>query len=221
MDITFGATLLASKATNPVYAVALNGQQINDEAQFFRAATITPIARGNRSTEISFSVTRTFNTVVDCEVFILTHLNALSQQADLLCQCTGVGDAAEQDCTLSGSVLTSIRFSENRGLTVVVQYTFKGGLFVNEDVPPPPDGEDTLKAGTSDLSTSDESVTIVFAIAFGAAPSGITATLLVPGAGEGFSVWIDQSTVSAIGFTARFAAPVPDIGYKLSWIAVA
>lgn len=220
MDITFGATQLATKGVNGAYALSLNGQQINDEGAFFRAASVVPIARGNRSTDFSFNVTRTFNTVVDCEVFILTHFADISQQADLLCACNGVGDAATQDCVLSDAVLSSLRFSENRGLSVVVQYSFKGGLFVNEDVPDPPDGEDTLKAGTESLSLTDESKAVTFSIPFGSTPTAVMAIIHAPSGGFVIAVDVDRSTVSASGFTSRFGAAIPATGYFLSWIAV-
>jgi hypothetical protein len=220
MEITFGATPLARRASYGASGFALNGQQVNEEAGFFRAAAESYFARGNRSTDFSFDVVRSFNTSVECEVFILTHLSDLSIQADLLCSCSGVGDASAQDCVLSDAVLEAVQFRDNRGLSVIVQYKFRGGLFVNEDVPDPPDGEDKVKAATVSLAADDESKAVAFTIPFGSTPSGLSATILSPSGGYVISAVIDQSTVTASGFTARFGAAIPASGYFLSWIAV-
>jgi hypothetical protein len=216
VDIYYGNTQLASSGVEGPSGLRINGQQVVDEAGLFRASAQTFYGRGNKSTRVQFSRWRMFESVKAAEVHCARIVAELPVQADLLLVAGETGD--QQDLRLPNAVFVSCD-PQQKGKSVLTTFEFVGGIFLSEDVTIP-DESDLVKAGTVDLTAAEESKAITFAVPFGATPSGVTATLLAPNLGAGFDVWIDHSTVSATGFTAIFADPVPGAGYKLSWIAV-
>ena len=72
MQILYETTYLAPGQIQSADKIELDGEQIIDEADFFRAATKTFFPRGNLGIEFSFTVHYVFPTSVAAEVFVLT-----------------------------------------------------------------------------------------------------------------------------------------------------
>lgn len=216
MQIYYGNTQLAGSGIDGPSGLRINGQQVNDEAALFRASAVTYYPRRLKSTRVQFTRRWTFGSLRAAEQHCARHHAELSVQADLLLVAGITGD--EQDLVLADAVFVDCTH-EQLGTTVVTTYQFAGGLFTTEDVEIPNESE-LVKAGTETLAASDTSKAIAFSTPFGATPSGLHVTLIAPNGETGFEVWIDDSTISASGFTAIFGTAVPGAGYKLSWIAV-
>ncbi len=122
MMIRYGSTWLANDDL-PAFAVRVNGRRVTQEAQFLRAATSRFFARGNKSISLAFQVARQFDTLGDCENFILAHPNELDGKADLLCR-IGLPSDPQSDLTLEGAVLQSVDIPEYAGVQATVAYTF-------------------------------------------------------------------------------------------------
>lgn len=76
------------------------------------------------------------------------------------------------------------------------------------------------QAFTVNLAPGDETKAVNFPASFGASPSGLYVTLLVPIGGVNFDVAVDALSITASGFTAVLGAAVPDVGYQLNVIAL-
>ena len=69
-------------------------------------------------------------------------------------------------------------------------------------------------SGTSSITLGASSVTITGA-AFGFIPSGIMVSVSKPSGGDNIFATVDESTITADGFTAYLSAPTPASGYTL------
>jgi len=76
----------------------------------------------------------------------------------------------------------------------------------------------SLKTGLESLGAGETSKAVVFPAVFGATPV-IIAFLIAPNGGYVISCTVDDSTITTSGFTAQFAAAMPDANYKLAWFA--
>lgn len=198
--------------------LSFNGQQVNDEAQFFRAIAASFFPRGNRQSVLQFSATWAFNTVRDCQVFALSHFGTLPVQANLTVYCGDSG--SETPAVLAGAVPDEPQVTDIRGLSCTVKYGFKGGLFTIEDSDPgaPAEGGDTMKFGEIDPIAGADSADVVFSVPFGSTPRMPTLTLEKPSKGaDGFD--LDVYALSATGFSVSFGGLVPSSGYKIHWKA--
>jgi hypothetical protein len=104
----------------------VNGTQLTDEAKFFRAVAETWFARLNASTEVAFTVSRSFPSLKLAQTFCCLHRNSLQGQGDLTLT-LGEGGDVEQ-VVLPRAVLKQVELT-HEGLLCKVQYTFGGGLF--------------------------------------------------------------------------------------------
>jgi len=69
-----------------------------------------------------------------------------------------------------------------------------------------------------ELNEGDESMAVVFPLSYGATPSGIYPTLVIPAGGYTFNVVVRDGTQSNTGLTLDFGAAVPGPGYKVNFI---
>src|SRR5439155_8276986 len=109
--------------------------QIIQEAQFIQAAVASFYGRGNRSVSLAFSVTRTFDTVNACELFVHGHYGAVEDEGTLLCRCGARGEDAT-DVLYQAAVLVGPRIAKYRGVSVQIDYQFRApqvtSVFVSE-----------------------------------------------------------------------------------------
>ena len=83
-----------------------------------------------------------------------------------------------------------------------------------------PDGHNA-KHGAPAIPAAAQSLAVVFTTPFSGVPRNLSASLRLPSAdGYIIPVVIDSSTISATGFTARWAAPTPDALHLLDWWAL-
>lgn len=226
MRITFETTQLASPdlALGRVpFGLTLNGEQIVDDAQFFRAAAASVFARGNLGTVLQFSVTRLFSTEKAAEVFALTHAGAVPLEGLVTAVCGETGD--QQTVYLEGAVLQAVAVQSVRGSSVVVQYTIRGGIWTT-DVPDEIPGESeasedfiVMRRAKVPVAAAVDEVVVVFSAPLAAAPV-VKAELYGPtgSAAIGGQVLIDTITVN--GFTYKCDAETPNDDYELHYIAV-
>jgi hypothetical protein len=73
------------------HGVLLNGQQVVQDAQFLRATSAQPMARGNAVNVLQFSVTRQHVSVAEAAAYVLTTFNTLppSGAAGIVCGASG------------------------------------------------------------------------------------------------------------------------------------
>ena len=73
------------------HGVVLNGRQIVQDAQFLRAVSAEPLARGNAVNVLQFTVTRQHTSVAEAAAYVLTAFSSLpgSGTATVICGASG------------------------------------------------------------------------------------------------------------------------------------
>lgn len=218
MRITYGTAEIASDnlALGRVgpRAYSLNGRQVVDAAEFFRAATTTFYGRGNRSVAVGFEVQRFFATEGRALRFANLHYNDLADEGDLLLTLDDVTIALE-DAVLEGADVVEIN-----GLSVVVRYTLRGGAFTSDATALPEPDETMTRSGLATVAADAATVDVVFSSPLGGVPFVPGGTLMMPTAGGDVIFWAPiEDTITASGFTAALAGPPSGAGYKLPYQA--
>jgi hypothetical protein len=226
MRIVFETTWLAPGGVQAADGVRVNGQQIVDDADFFRAAASAFYPRGNLAVSLQFVTHWTFNTAKLAEVFALTHIALLPMgPGDLGVVQITCGNAPDTQLVyMNNAVLESARIVSVRGSSVDVEYVIRGPFFqtdVPPDVPGYPDpGELTLvyRRGTVALTNGATSQAIVFSTPVSTTPVVVCNVNGVSGSAAIFGR-ILSDTVSTTGFTVEFSAAIPDGTYTLTYWA--
>ena len=216
MKVVFASTWLAAGGINGTLGAQWNGRQVNDEADFFRAAAVTYFPRGNRSTTFSFSAFQSFDTEGEAMKFAATHMNDLPEQASLQV----VSDDGVYAVILEDAVITSFQPGRVVGCSLEVSYSFAGGVFAVQSQPPVPPSFN-VQTGKIALNTNDESRAISFPLPFSQLPT-LVDCWIVPFTGS--SVKFIQAaplsdSITINGFTAAIGFPIPEPGYFLYWEA--
>ena len=216
MKVLYASTWLATGGINGVLGGQWNGHQVNEEADFFRAAAVTFFARGNRATTFSFSVFQSFNTEGEAMQFAATQINNLSQQADLVVW----SEDSVYSVVLAQAVLVSVTPGRVVGCSCEITYSFAGGAFAIGASPPTPITY-LVQAGKIALATNDESKAVTFPLAFATTPVSVEAWVL-PASGSPIkfiAAAVLGDTINTTGFTASIGYPIPDNSYFLMWQA--
>lgn len=228
MQIVFETAWLAPGAYQSVDGFRLNGEQITDEALFFRAPNKTYFPRGNTSIDISFVVHWSFPTSVAAEVFALTHYGTLpntnADSGPLQCICGAENPATSQTLYMANAVLRSVRLLKYVGTSVDFEYTVEGAAFqtgVPSNIPSYPNQNEIVpvfRRGKISIAANATTVAVVYSSALpglpGADPycwiSGPTGAIL-------FGCETLTDTVTTLGFTAQLSAPAPSGVYFLNY----
>lgn len=228
MQITIETTLLADADLALGYAgplaLILNGTQLYDEADFFRAAAPTFFPRGNIQTRLQFQVTRIFATLRQAQAFALQHWGSIPRSG--LVTVTAGDGSSSQTLYLRNAIVDSAQVLSVRGVAVAVQYIIRGGLWESDipvdEIPGPPDpGESfaVIRRAEVAITAGATSVAVVFSSPLAATPI-VVATVSRPAGGDAIWPIIDQDTVTVDGFTADLSGTPSDGTYKLNYIAV-
>jgi hypothetical protein len=107
------------------HEVLLNGKQMVQDAQFLRAVSALPLARGNAVNVLEFSVTRQHVSVAEAAAFVLTAFSSLpaSGTATVLCGASGENLLA---CTFA-AVLEAVPKASFRGTRTDMTFVLRGG----------------------------------------------------------------------------------------------
>jgi len=195
-----------------------NGQQVTDAAGFFRAAAETFFARGQRRTELTFAVQRTFGSLRRAQAFALVHFNDLPNRGDLVVTC---GEGADvQAVVLEDAVLDSVTVEELRGSSVRVRYRLLGGAWSTDVTPGEEPDEDVIRRDTVAIAEDATEVAVEFGTPMSGTPT-VVASILAPDGADIISCQIEAGSVTASGFTAKLSFPAPSALYELSYIAIA
>ena len=73
--------------------VSLNGRQVVQDAQFLRAVSAEPLARGNQVNRLQFTVTRQHVSVAEAAAYVLTAFSSLPQSGTATVVCGASGEA--------------------------------------------------------------------------------------------------------------------------------
>lgn len=217
MRIQYGTLVLATTGDllKPAGAIRVNGEQVVDIAALFRASAASVHGRGNRTNTISFAGSRLFTSLREAERFVLLHEQDLADSATLYLTC---GRGADTEVvSLPGAVFAGWQLVP-RGLSILVEYTFRGGRF-SSDAVTIPDEESIVKRGTEDLGSGADSGAVTFATAFAATPV-VVATVRAPNS-TGAAIAAVVHSESTTGFSFFLTGVTPDANHKLNWLAVA
>lgn len=217
MKITFANHVLAPGGLEGVQGLSVNGEQVIDEAAFFRAIAATYYARGNEKTEISFTVARDHGSIKRAEVFIVMLRRNLPREGDCVITCGIPGD--EQKIALLNAALgpTQIRY---QGSTSFVTYAILGGLPETDEIPDEEEIDpEVTRRGTVALGSGVTTASIAFLSAMTGAPY-VTCTVVCPSGGDAIFATIVDGTVDASGFDVVLSGPTPSGDYKLSYHAI-
>jgi len=201
------------------FDMSVNGQQVVDEVEYFRALRKAYIERGLRSVEFGFAVRRFFPTVARAEAFFFTGYNDLPDAGDLVLVC-GEGEADELNVGLADAVLDSCDCPRIEGVCVTVRYRFRGGQFTTDISPGPEPDEAVIRRGNIAVADGATTVAVVFDTLMAGVPIVPGTVLMMPTTGGDviFAAPIED-TISATGVTYQLSGPVAGTGYKLPYIA--
>jgi hypothetical protein len=138
-----GATDLQS--WTDAHDVQLNGKQVVQDAQFLRAVSAQPLARGNLVNLLQFTVTRQHVSVAEAAAYVLTAFSSLpgSGTATILC---GASGEVPLTCTLS-AVLEEMPKCSFHGARTDTTFVLRGGL-ISTSAPLTANGVDGASFGT-------------------------------------------------------------------------
>jgi hypothetical protein len=105
--------------------VLLNGKQIVQDAQFLRAVSAEPLARGNQVNRLQFTVTRQHVSVADAAAYVLTAFSSLPQSGTATVLCGASGETL-LTCTFA-SVLEEMPKASFLGTRTDTTFVLRGG----------------------------------------------------------------------------------------------
>lgn len=216
MLIRFDNQLLADHSSACAFDIRVNGDLVVEAAEVIRSTSKRFFYRGNESVQLQFSVTRTFATVQEAEVYLLTQFTARSKTGNCVIEC---GSA---QVLLQNAILTSSPSGSYQGTAVTTTFVIVAPSattdFPTDLLLQTPDTMIVKKS--SSITSGAESLTIVFDAPFASKPV-VTASVAKPTAGADniFATVVDALTTSN-GFTVELSAPVPATGYILNWSAI-
>jgi hypothetical protein len=216
MKVIYASTWLAPGGIYGTNGAQWNGQQVNDEADFFRAAAVSFFPRGNRSTTFGFSVLVSFDTEGEAMKFAATQMNSLPEQADLQV----VSDDGIYAVILTDAVLVGFMPGRVVGCSVIASYSFAGGVFAVQAEPPVPPTYN-VQTGKIALNAADESRVVTFPLQFSGTPTSVECWIVpaTPSSIKFIQAAVLSDTITNAGFTAVFGYPIPEAGYFLFWEA--
>lgn len=228
MIVLFETTYLASGWAQSADDIALDGEQVVDEAEFFRAATATFFPRGNIRTTFEFTVHYIFATQVLAEQFVLTLPTQVpmtnADNGALQCICGELNPATQVTCYLSPAVLRRARIVRQVGISVDVRYTVVGGTFTTQapatglpTYPNPNEVNPVYRRGQVAIGNGATSVAITFSAALPGLPGAVLASVMAPTGSDVIDCTIDSDTVSTAGMTVALAAATPNGNYILNY----
>jgi hypothetical protein len=106
--------------------VLLNGRQIVQDAQFLRAVSAEPLARGNLVNRLQFTVTRQHVSVAEAAAYVLTAFSSLPASGSATVVCGASGEDA-LTCTFA-AVLEEIPKASFSGTRSDTTFLLRGGL---------------------------------------------------------------------------------------------
>lgn len=228
MQILFETTYLAPGQIQSADRIELDGEQIVDDASFFRAATKTFFPRGNLSIDFSFTVHYIYPTPVAAEVGVLTLPGMLPMtNADngvLQCLCGAETPATSQIIYMSGAVLKKVAIRQI-GVSVDVRYTFVGPGFTSSvpgsglpTFPNPNEITQVFRRGKVAITMGATSVAVVFSSQLPGLPGADPYCWISgPTGASEFECWTLSDTVTTLGFTATLGAAAPDGNHFLNY----
>ena len=113
------------QAWSDAHEVRLNGRQVVQDAQFFRAVSAQPLARGNAVNELQFAVTQQHASVAAAAAFALTAFSTLPQDGTATVVCGAYGETTVT-CTFAAA-LAAMPACSFRGTRTDVTFVLRGG----------------------------------------------------------------------------------------------
>jgi hypothetical protein len=221
MKVVFGTVSLTPSDVETTAGLTVNGEQVNDTAQFYRALAETFFGRGNRSATIGFSVLRIFDTARIAGRFCFEHLTLLPLQDSLYIT---VGDDVDNEVVrFDGAVPQAVPITVKGGVSVQVNYSFLCGLPVFNSTPANvvEPSSSMIQRINVPLTAGDTSKVITWPSAFGSLPVVSRPSVEVPDGSDWIDAWVIAGTPSTTGCTVKFNAPIPGSGYSVSLVACA
>jgi hypothetical protein len=228
MNVTFETAVLAPGGAQGASNVRLNGRQIVDDGQFFRAAMLTYFPRGNVDVSFSFTTHWIFASLALAETFVMTHVTYLpmtNQDNGVLQVVCGAETLSPVTIYSPSAVLESAEITDYIGLSVDVRYTLRCQPFastVPPNVPAYPSGNQlsyVLQRGLASIGAGATQLAISFSTPF-ASPPIVTAVMAQQAGSAAIFCRVLQNTVTVNGFTVEFSGALPDGSSDVSWIAM-
>jgi hypothetical protein len=113
------------RAWSDAHEARLNGQQVVQDAQFLRAVSAQPLARGNAVNELQFTVTQQHASVAAAASFVLTAFGSLPQSGTATVVCGALGESPVT-CVFA-AVLAGMPVGTFRGTRTDVTFVLRGG----------------------------------------------------------------------------------------------
>ena len=215
MRITFESIVLADFSDALARGVTCNGSIVFEAVDIVRATTKRVFNRGNQLVNLAFAVRREFDTIKECETFLLTHFSLLPKSGLCLIECgTHAGDVTE--VYLAGAALVASPQGSYEGVSCTVAYQIVAPVATTDEPPGILLPDAVITRGTLALDEDDETKEVEFDTPFDNPPI-VTAAVMKPTSGD--NIWPTLRGITTNGFSVDFQAPIPASGYVLHWIA--
>jgi hypothetical protein len=220
LKASFGTYWIASGTMEGIFGLTLNGVQVNDQVELFRALTAVFYGRGNRSAILGFSVKRIPADLGTAEYTAMTEFWALPVQADLWLYLDPEANGVALQ--FASAVLHNTEYGPTVGQSMPVRYQFKVVMPLTSNPPPniPQPTSAMIQRSTVAITNGSASLAVSFSSSFSGTPI-VVATINAPAGQPIISVNVLAGSVTNVGFTAEFGATIPASGYLLSYIASA
>jgi hypothetical protein len=113
------------RAWSDAHDVRLNGRQLVQDAQFLRAVSAQPMARGNAVNELQFTVTQQHGSVAVAAAFALTAFSLLPASGSATVVCGALGETPVT--CMFAAALEAIPVCTFRGTRTDVTFVLRGG----------------------------------------------------------------------------------------------
>lgn len=226
MNIAFETTWLAPGQHQAADRVRLNGRQLIDEGQFFRALYPSYFPRGNVEVNLEFTTHWQFNTTAAAEAFVLSHISQLPMTPtdNGVLQIICGAETSPQTIYSPSAVLEDVSI-EYTGVGVDVTYKLRCQPFTTTQPSNTPAFTNpssfafVYQRGSNSIPSGNTTLAISFGTAFSSVPV-VVASMAQQSGSEAVFCRILQNTVTTTGFTVEFSIPLPDSSSYVNWWAI-
>ncbi len=226
MKITWDDIVLADDSDFSIAKsnLSVTGRQQVQQATFVRSQRGKWFARGNRSLQVSFNVSRLFGSVADAEQFVVEHYRELSDGARvdvaegswpvLLLELEG-----DEDIEITNAVLESVSEPRYIGCSVELGYSFRVPKIITSASTALTDLDALVTHGTQTIPFGVDEHTFT-GLAFASAPIKVIGSIEIPEGADLIFANVVTGSYTTDGFKINLSSITTSSSYLFNFVAV-
>jgi len=209
--VKYGDIWLAAGDDEYVDGFHVSGRWAVQVAELLRAASVKVFGRGNRKTEVQFSINRQFDTVAACQLGQLIYPQSLPASGTVLFY---LQDGSV--LTAPNAVVETLEMPKYRGLSLDISYSIIFPQIILGTVPV----EDTMYSGSVNIPINADSVTITGLALPSPVKRAFVAVRKATSAGYNIFATVRNDSLSPDGFIVDLSAAPNDALTQLDYFYV-